>query len=475
MYETIEKIVFWYNIFVLFYFLAINFSYLSLLLFASERLVYFKRRRRTRICTDEQCVLLPSVALIVPAYNEERTIVESVKSFLAVDYPDLEVILVNDGSGDKTLEVLKNSFNLIESPRASSGKIRTQIVKAAYRSRSNPRLVVIDKENGGKADALNAGLNYSRSKLYAGVDSDSLLDKDALTRLVQPYLERDAKVLALGGIVMPANGSKIEEGQVVEPRVSKKFLPAIQTMEYIRAFLGGRTGWSKLNSLLIISGAFGLFERKEVLELGGYRTDTVGEDMDIVLRLHRKMRDDKKKYKMVFIPDPVCWTQVPESLGSLAMQRRRWQRGLVESLTHNWKMFLNPRYGAVGLFAIPFYFIFELLGPAVEFSGYVVVILAWILGIINWQIALVFFILAVIFGVLLSLFSLLLAEFTTKKYTRPLDVVKLFIFAVLENFGYRQLTSWWRFTALFGVRSRRRSWGEIERTDFAQAKPGRAK
>lgn len=466
MREVLADIILWYNLFVLLYFLAINLSYLALLLLATDRLTYFMRRRRTRICKEEHCQLVPSVSLLVPAYNEEPIIAESVNSFLKVEYPALEVIVINDGSRDKTLEILKRRFQLVQASRGSAERIRTARVRAIYRSKLDPRLVVVDKENGGKADALNAGLNYSRSRLYAGVDADSLLERDALKRLVQPYLERDAKVLGLGGIIMPANDSVIKDGMLVEPRVPKKLLPAMQVMEYIRAFLGGRSGWSKLNSLLIISGAFGLFERNEVIKIGGYRTDTVGEDMDLVVRLHRKMREEGKKYKMVFVPDPVCWTQVPESLDVLASQRNRWQRGLIETILHNWKMMWNPRYGMAGMIGMPFHFFFEMLGPVVEFSGYVLLVVAWILGIVNWKFALVFFVLAVVFGVLLSLFSLLLAEFTTLKYHRPADVLKLFFLAVLENFGYRQLLSWWRLTAFFGVQRRKRSWGQMKRTEF---------
>lgn len=468
MIEIIKQIILYYNLAVLLYFLLLNFSYIVLLFLAAERLVYFKRRRRERIHFKDKFPFLPSIALLIPAYNEEQTIIESVRSFLGVDYPDLEVIVINDGSIDRTLDVLKERYKLIRVPRASSERLDTRKIKDIYRSVLDARLIVIDKENGGKADALNAGLNYSRSVLYAGVDSDSLLDKDALKRLVQPYLEFDSRVLGLGGIVMPLNGSRVENGEVIEPRVSKKFLPAIQTMEYIRAFLGGRSGWSKLNSLLIISGAFGLFERSQVLDIGGYRTDTVGEDMDVVLRLHKKMRKEGKKYKMVFIPDPVCWTQVPETLSSLASQRSRWQRGLIESLVYSFKMMFVPRYGTVGMVGLPFHFLFEMFGPFVEFTGYLVVIASWILGIINWQMALVFFILAVVFGVLISLFALLLEEFTVKKYRRPMDTARLFILSILENFGYRQLISWWRFTALFSVRKRRRSWGKIERTSITQ-------
>jgi cellulose synthase/poly-beta-1,6-N-acetylglucosamine synthase-like glycosyltransferase len=468
MRSVLIDIVIVYNIAVLLYFLLINFSYLTLLLLAAERLFYFKRRRGIRICRQKECALAPGVAVLVPAYNEELTIVNSVLSLREIDYPELEIIIINDGSNDETLDRLKKEFKLFAFPRVAEENIETKPIRGVYRSAVDPRLLVIDKENGGKADALNAGLNYSRSRLYCAIDADSIIEKDAIKKLVQPYLEREAKAVAVGGIVRVANGSRIEGGEVLEAKLPRKFLPAIQVMEYIRAFLCGRTGWSRLESLLIISGAFGLFERKAVVQAGGYRTDTVGEDMELVTRLHRQMVRRKKPYRVAFVPDPVCWTQVPEKLGSLGAQRNRWQRGLIETVSRHRKMLFNPRYGTVGMIGMPFYLFFEMIGPIIEITGYTVFILSWILGILNWKFALLFFVLAVLFGVILSLFSLFLEEFTLKRYSRPKDIVRLFLLAVVENFGYRQLTSWWRLTAFFGLGRKRRAWGEMKRKAFTE-------
>ncbi len=468
--EIIVNILVFYSILVLLYFLILNLFYIFLFFLAADQLFYHKRLGHLRICDEKDSVLSPSIAILAPAYNEELTITDSVRTLLNVDYPELEVIVINDGSKDETLSILKDKFNLFPAPRAADEKISTKPARTVYRSAVDSRLTVIDKENGGKADALNAGINYSRSRLFCAIDADSLIEKDALTKLIRHYLGREEKVVALGGVVRIANDCRIENGEVIEARLPKKFLPAIQVMEYIRAFLCGRTGWNKLNSLLIVSGAFSLFERKSVIESGGYRTDTVGEDMELVVRLHRMMHDQKKPYKILFVPDPVCWTQAPDSLKMLAHQRNRWQRGLIETLLHHWKMIGNPKYGLAGLIGMPYFLIFEMLSPVIELSGYVVVIVAFIMGWISPTFAIMFLALAIIFGVLLSLLSLLLEEFTLKRYENPRDVAKLFILAVLENFGYRQLHCWWRFKGIYDIIRKKKSWGEMQRKAFAPSK-----
>jgi len=460
--------IIYYNLVVLFYFLALNFFYLLLLLLAAGTLFYYKRRHQLRIQDKGGNALAPSIAILAPAYNEEPTIVDSVRTLLHVDYPELEIIVVNDGSKDKTLTALKDAFHLFPVPRAVDEKIPTKPVREVYQSAVDSRLTVIDKENGGKADALNAGINCSRSRLFCAIDADSLIEKDALNRLMQFYMEREAKVVVLGGAVRIANDCRIENGEVIEARVPKKFLPAIQVMEYIRAFLCGRVGWNKLNSLLIVSGAFGLFERKSVIDAGGYRTDTVGEDMELVVRLHRTMHEQKRPYRVLFIPDPVCWTQAPDSLKMLGRQRNRWQRGLIETMFRHRKMIGNPKYGLPGVIGMPYFLFFEILGPVIEVSGYPAVIISYAFGWINLEFLLLFLALAILFGVLLSLFSLLLEEFTLKRYGNPRDVVKLFGLAVAENFGYRQIHSWWRLKGIYDLIRKKRSWGEMQRKAFVQ-------
>ncbi|MFB6291010.1 MAG: glycosyltransferase [Candidatus Bipolaricaulia bacterium] len=452
-----------YNSLVLLYFFSINTGYMILLGLSALELRYHVKRRTTDICEEDACELAPEVAILVPAYNEKETISSNLSSLHELDYPNLELIVVNDGSTDGTLKELKEKFKLIPVAREAETTTDCEEINQVYKSVTDERILVVDKKNGGKADALNAGLNYSRSDLFLAIDADSLIERQSLQRLVEPYLTRDENVIGIGGIVRVANGCRIEGSEIREVKMPGKILPSIQVMEYIRAFLFGRTGWSRLNSLPIISGAFGLFKTDIVRDIGGYRTDTVGEDMDLVIRLHKYMRRQGEDYTITFIPNPVCWTQVPSSFSVLSRQRNRWQRGLAEALTYNWKMIGNPKYGSIGLLGLPFFLIFELLGPAVEVSGYVVFLVSFIMGWINLPFALLFITLALLYGVLLSVSSLLLEEFTLKRYKRPRDKIKLLGMTFLENFGYRQLYAVWRLKGLIDFFRKSSSWGEMTR------------
>lgn len=461
--QVLSGFVLFYNSLVLLYFFSINTGYLILLGLSALELRYHLKRRTVDICQGEACDLAPDVAILIPAYNEAATISSSLSSLQELDYPNLELIVVNDGSSDDTLKEIKKNFRLVPVAREPENAVDCEEVREVYKSVSDERILVVDKENGGKADALNAGLNYSRSDLFLAIDADSIVEKRSLHRLVEPYLTRDTNVVGIGGIVRVANGCKIEGSQVKEAMLPSKLLPSIQVMEYIRAFLFGRTGWSRINSLPIVSGAFGLFQTELVKNIGGYRTETVGEDMDLVVRLHKYMREKGEDYTISFIPDPVCWTQVPSSMGVLSRQRNRWQRGLAEALTYNWKMIFNPKYGSIGLLGLPFFLVFELLGPLVEVSGYLVFIVSFLIGWINLPFAVLFISLALLYGILLSVTSLLLEEFTLKRYENPMDRVKLLGMAFLENFGYRQLHALWRFKGLIDFFRKSDSWGEMTR------------
>lgn len=461
--EILAGFVLIYNSLVLLYFFSINTGYLILLGLSGLELRYHIKRRTVDICEGDACELAPEVAILIPAYNEDATITSSLSSLRELDYPNLELIVINDGSSDDTLKKIKENFRLVPVAREPENAVGCEEVREVYKSVTDERILVLDKENGGKADALNAGLNYSRSDLFLAIDADSIVERESLYRLVEPYLTRDTNVVGIGGIVRVSNGCKIEGSQVKEAKLPRRLLPSIQVMEYIRAFLFGRTGWSKINSLPIISGAFGLFKTDLVKDIGGYRTDTVGEDMDLVIRLHKYMREKGEDYTISFIPDPVCWTQVPSSMSILSRQRNRWQRGLAEALTYNWKMIFNPNYGSIGLLGLPFFFIFELLGPLVEVSGYLVFLVSFLLGWINLPFAILFLTLALLYGILLSTASLLLEEFTLKRYENPMDRVKLLGMAFLENFGYRQLHALWRLKGLVDFLRKSDSWGEMTR------------
>jgi cellulose synthase/poly-beta-1,6-N-acetylglucosamine synthase-like glycosyltransferase len=365
---------------VLVYFTVLNAFYLFFSIIAFRSLRRYARRIKT---IDLEDLLTsagaPPITLISPAYNEESTCVEATRSLLTLNYREYEILVVNDGSKDDTLPVLTDAFDLEPAPRATTASLTTEPIRGTYHSRRHPHLWVLDKENGGKADALNAGLNYCRTPLFCAMDADSLLERDALTRIVRPFLE-DTTTIAAGGIIRIANGCRVESGTLTSVRLPTSWLARLQVLEYLRAFLAGRMGWSALNATLIISGAFGLFRRSLVVEVGGFATDTVGEDMELVIRLHRYCREQGIPYRIEFVPDPVAWTECPESLRVLGRQRDRWQRGLTEALLRHRHMLLNPRYGIVGMLSYPYFFFLEMLGGAIEMAGYAAFILAIVLG-----------------------------------------------------------------------------------------------
>ncbi|HUD96337.1 MAG TPA: glycosyltransferase family 2 protein, partial [Woeseiaceae bacterium] len=311
------------------------------------------------------------ISVIMPAYNESSSIITATRAMLQLEYPDYEVVVVNDGSRDDTLEKLTNEFRLQPFPEAYRQRVPCKPVRGVYRSLRYPSLRVIDKENGGsKADAMNAGINACRFPLFCAVDADSILELNSLRHAVRPFLE-DPDVVAAGGTVRIANGCKVRGGFLEQVGLSSSFLAQVQVVEYLRAFLFGRMGWDYLNAVLIVSGAFGVFDKEAVVEVGGYRTDTIGEDMELILRLHRLLRERKKRYRITFVPNPICWTDAPEDLATLRKQRVRWHHGLAQSLMLHKSLFFKRDGGAVSWLAMPFFYLFELLGPAIEVAGYI--------------------------------------------------------------------------------------------------------
>ncbi len=467
---TIFEFLFYvYSVFVIFYFVAINLVYFALLISSHAAIVnYLRRHLFTDYTAILQSELSTPISVLAPAYNESATIVQNVNSLLKLNYPTMEIVVINDGSRDDTLETLIKEFRLRSTRRVYVPKIDTKPVRGVYVSDAPQykNLIVVDKENGGKADALNVGINVSRYPLYCAIDADSILEDDALLKTVKPYLD-DETVIAVGGIVRIANGCEIEHGRVKKVHLSKKLLPIFQVTEYFRAFLTGRMGWSAMNGLLIISGAFGLFRKDIVLACGGYKHDTVGEDMELIMRMHRFMRERKLPYRVSFVPDPVCWTEAPETLSVLARQRNRWHRGLLDTLIIHRAMWFNPRLGVIGLLSVPYYVLFELLGPVIEGVGYLVVFVSFLLGIAHIKIVVLFFIVAVIYGVFFSVGAVLLEEISFHRYPRPMDLFKLMTFAIVENFGYRQITVFWRIKAVWDYFRGVKTWGKMERTGFA--------
>jgi len=455
-----------FEIFVVLYFLALNSLYLLFSFAAYLKLQQHRRRWTPReLAAVMRSPATPAISLVIPAYNEAFTVVESVRSMLLLNYPQFEVIVVNDASTDKTLEALTDAFDLVRAPATFVETVASRPIHGVYQSLTNRDFIVLDKEQGGKSDALNAGINVARYPLVCIMDADSLLEVHSLTRAVLPFLE-DPDTVAVGGIVRIANGCTVESGRIVNVRLPGSRLARFQVVEYLRAFLAGRVALSLVNGLLIVSGAFGLFRRDVLIEAGGFRGDTVTEDMELIVRLHRQCRQRGQRYRIVFQPDPVCWTEAPESLGLLGRQRNRWQRGMLQVLARHKGMMLNPRYGVVGMLAVPYYMLFEAFGPLVEFAGYVVVVLALVLGLLDWRLAQLFFLAAVVYGTLISLSAVLLEELSFRRYPRVIDLLMLTLYGCLENFGYRQLTSWWRIVGLFDFLRRRQAWGAMTRTGF---------
>jgi cellulose synthase/poly-beta-1,6-N-acetylglucosamine synthase-like glycosyltransferase len=406
--------------------------------------------------------LAPPVSVLVPAFNESAGIVDSVRSLLALEYPTFELVVVNDGSSDDTLAVLIEEFDLRPALRPLPPFLEHAAVRGVYAPKGRLPLLVIDKENAGKADALNAGINYAAYPLVCAIDADSILEQDALVKTVMPFVDDPVRTVVSGGMVRVANGCRIERGRVAEPGLPRNALAMFQVVEYIRSFFGARTGWSAINGLLIVSGAFGLFRKDMVIAAGGYRTDIVGEDIELVVRLHRRLRDEGRPYRIVYVPDPVCWTEAPESTRILRRQRRRWHRGSVETLLIHRGMIGNPRYRAVGLLALPALLFFEVLGPAIEIAGYLVAVTALLLGQIDLTLFCLFLAVAILYGLFLSIGSIALEDATFGRHAAWDDLGRVLAFAVLENLGYRQLVLLWRIEGFWQL-IRKGDWGAMER------------
>jgi cellulose synthase/poly-beta-1,6-N-acetylglucosamine synthase-like glycosyltransferase len=463
------------NGFVLVYFVLLNTSYLTTSLLAFRDIRRYVQRLKSLdlgdLLTTEG---MPPVTLIAPAYNEEMTCVEAVRSLLALEYPDFEVLVVNDGSRDGTVQRLVEAFDLAPAARLPTAEIPTAPVRRVYQSRRHPNLWVVDKENGGKADALNAGLNLCVTPLFCAMDADTLLERDALMRIVRPFLE-DAHTIATGGVIRIVNGCSVHAGRISQVRLPPNRWARFQVLEYLRSFLSGRMGWGVLDATLIISGAFGIFRRSIVVDAGGYASSrtsgaTVGEDMELVVRLHRHCRERRLPYRISFIPDAVAWTECPETLHALARQRDRWQRGMAEALLRHRRMLFNPRYGRIGMLAYPYFLFFETLGLIVEITGYFAFFVTLALGLVSTVYMAAFFLAAFAFGMVLSIAAVGLEELGFRRYPRVADLGRLFIVGAAENVGYRQLISFWRLRGLISALRRVQTWGEMERKGFAETR-----
>ncbi|NCB42565.1 MAG: glycosyltransferase [Clostridia bacterium] len=465
-----------FNYYFAYYSISINFIYFALLILS---FLHVRKQKKMWEIKDVSFLfkrkMLPSISIVAPAYNEEMTIIENVNSLLNLKYPDEELVVVNDGSLDGTLQTLIKEFKLKKVDRIYSKSLETKPVKGIYLNPDIPKLIVVDKMNGGKADALNAGINISSKEYICSIDSDSILEDDALLKLVSAVLDEDVETPALGGNVFPVNGCIVDRGVIQEKHVPRNWIGKFQTVEYIRAFMAGRLGWSYINNLLIISGAFGLFRRERGISVGGYLTssgqygkDTVGEDMEIVVRISRRMREMKKKYRIRYAFNANCWTEVPEDLQTLKKQRYRWQRGLIELMYFHKKMIFNLRYKSTGLLSMPYYFIFEIMGPIFEVQGYIAIFLAIILGVMYWDIAILLFVSVIMTGTLVSISSLIIAEQSGKMFGAR-DTIRLLLCAFFENFGIRQYFSILRVRGYINVFTSSGDWEKAERKGFGKS------
>lgn len=451
---------------------------LSYVLIGILAIIQMRRYMRLRTFTDYSLLAgspqAPGMSILAPAYNEGATIVENVRSLLSIHYRNLELVVINDGSKDDSLAQLIEHYQLIPVEHEVAGRLPTKRIRAIYKS-ANPvfhRLIVVDKENGGKADALNVGINVSSQPYMFCIDVDCIIEQDALLKMAKPFLDSTGKrVIASGGVVRIANGCEIHNGRLVKVHLPGGFLPRVQTLEYFRAFLLGRMAWAWLDGLMLISGAFGVFDKEIVIACGGYDHGTVGEDMELVVRMRRYMEERRLPYTVTYIPDPLCWTEAPSTYKILGRQRNRWTRGTIETLNIHRVMCLNPRYRRLGLLSYPYWLLFELLAPLVEFGGAIVCVFLAIFGALNLPLfgALLGFILSA--GILFSLLAILMEVMTYNQYRDSRDILRLVLTALLEPFLFHPFVVWSAVRGNIDLLQKKKGWGEMTRQGFQKPKP----
>lgn len=448
--------------------------YLFMAYLATRNSIHYKHKNSFgNISKTLGSPLAPGITIIAPAYNEGLTIVENVRSLLSLQYVNYEVMVVNDGSKDDTLEKLIEAYDLKKIERDIDPDIKSKTIRGIYKSeqRSFAKLTVVDKANGGKSDALNAGIYLSENKYVGCIDVDCLIVPEALLHVVKSFYQHSEKrVIAVGGVIRVANSCKISGGTLEEIRLPKNWLAKFQLLEYTRSFLLGRMAWGRIDSLLIISGAFGFFDREIALAVGGYDTNTVGEDMEIIFRMRRYMHDIDEPYHVAYIPDPLCWTEVPEDLKIFINQRDRWSRGNLETLNTHKDMFFNPKYGRLGMLSYPYWFFYEWLAPLLEFVGLLAFVLFVYLGIINWDFFMAITIAIYSFSIMFSFYAILWEVYSYNQYSKTRDILTLMLVAILEPLFFHPLVVWssvrGNYKKLFKIRS---GWGSQVRKGFAKA------
>ena len=459
-----------YGIFI--YSTLLLLSYIAIAVFSiGETRKYVRKNSFTDYRVLASSVHAPTVSILAPAYNEGMTIVDNIRSLLSIYYVNLELIVINDGSKDDCLQKMIKAYELEKIDYFVDYKIKTKEVRGVYKSR-NPiyhKLLVVDKVNGGKADALNVGINISSNKYLVCIDVDCILEQDALLKMVKPFLEQtDERVIASGGVVRIANSCVIEDGKLVKVKLASDYLPRMQILEYIRAFILGRMAWSRLNGLMLISGAFGAFDKEIAIKCGGYDHNTVGEDMELVVRMRRYMEERNEKYRVTYIPDPLCWTEAPNSFNILGRQRNRWTRGTIETLKFHKKMFFNPKYGLLGMLSYPYWFFFEMCAPVIEFFGFICFFLFAAFGLLDWGFFFSYLLFIISFGYLYSAFAVLMEVITYNQYKRRTDILILMLTALTEPFYFHPFVVWSAIKGYIDYFRKKKSWGEMTRQGFAK-------
>jgi poly-beta-1,6-N-acetyl-D-glucosamine synthase len=459
---------------ILIYSVSLLLFYLLIVIYSiAEIKLYIRKSSFTDYNLLASSEYAPTVSILAPAYNEGANIIENVRSLLAVHYNNIELIVINDGSKDDSLQKLIEAYNLVKVPFLVTEKIKTKAIRGIYKSSNSlyHKLIVVDKMNGGKADALNTGINVASNKYLVCIDVDCILEQDAMLKLIKPFLEESNKrVIATGGVIRIANSCEVVNGKLVKVHLPKQLLPRMQTLEYIRAFLLGRMAWSRMNGLLIISGAFGAFDREIAIKAGGYNHATVGEDMELIVRMRRYMHEHKLPYKVSFIPDPLCWTEAPGSYKILGRQRNRWTRGTIETLQIHKKMFFNRRFGILGILSYPYWFFYELLAPIIEFGGFVGLSIFAMAGFISWPFFLLLLAFILCFGFLYSVFAILIEVLTFNQYKRRTDIMKLILIAFAEPIFFHPFVVWSAVRGNLDFLRKKKSWGEMTRQGFNSKK-----
>ncbi len=473
--STVWNIILEYINVVFFLFTLVLFTMFSIMGYLSTRnSIHYKHKNSFNDLSKVMASpLAPSITIIAPAYNEGLTIVDNTRSLLSLRYVNYEVMVINDGSNDDTLEKMIEAYDLEKIDREIDPNWKSKPIRGVYKSkqRSFSKLTLIDKENGGKSDALNTGMFLSQNKYIGCIDVDCLLLPDALLHVVKSFYQRSEKrVIAVGGVIRVANSCIIEGGKLEEIRLPKNWLARFQLLEYTRSFILGRMAWGRIDSLLIISGAFGFFDREIALAVGGYDTSTVGEDMEIIFRMRRYMHDRRTPYTIEYIPDPLCWTEVPEDLNILVNQRDRWARGNLETLNTHKDMFFNSKYGRLGLLSYPYWFFYEWMAPLLEFFGFFTVILFWYLGILNWEFFMAITAAVYLYSIMFSFYAILWEVYLYNEYKKTKDILILMFCAIIEPILFHPVVVCAAIRGnckkLFKVKS---GWGSQVRKGFAKA------